>query len=139
MKRENWQRLTLETWTNENGEKSMHELTMTHLRKRRPPKTETLAFKVFKTLPKSGQSVQNTLKSVSRNQNQKNPKESEENGVEKRAWEPLNIPNPNKLANRSSYGRSPSQRGQCFLLSNFCTIFHFVILHLPFSVEIPNF
>ena len=38
-------------------------------------KTETLAFKFFKTLPKSGQSIQNTLKSVSKSQNQKNPEE----------------------------------------------------------------
>ena len=72
---------------------------MTHLRKRRPPKKETLAFKVFKTLLKAGQSVQNALKSVFRSQNQKNPKELEENGAEKRVREPLNIPNPDKPVN----------------------------------------
>ena len=60
---------------NENGEGFVLELIVTHLRKRRPPKMETLAFKVFKTLPKSEQSVQNALKSISRSLNQKNPKE----------------------------------------------------------------
>ena len=69
---------------NGNGERSVLELTMMHLWKRRPLQMETLTFKVFKTLSKSGQPVKNALKSVSRSQNQKNPKESEENGAEKK-------------------------------------------------------
>ena len=69
---------------NGNGERSVLELTMMHLWKRRPLQMETLTFKVFKTLSKSGQPVKNALKSVSKSQNQKNPKELKKNGAEKK-------------------------------------------------------
>ena len=82
----------MKPWVCENGEGTMLKLTMTGLWKRIPPITETLAFKVFKTLPKLSQLVQNALKSVSKSQNQKNPEETEENGIENEAQESLNIP-----------------------------------------------
>ena len=58
------------------------KLIVTHGRKRRRPKFETLASNLPKIQSKRLQSVQKALESVSRNQNQKTPKEMEENSGE---------------------------------------------------------
>ena len=58
-------------------------------RKRRWPKSETLASNLPKIQSKRLQSVQNALKSVSSSQNQRNPKEMEENSEEIEARESL--------------------------------------------------
>ena len=115
------------------------ELTVKHLRKRRPPKMETLAFKVFKTLPKSSQSVQNALKSISKSQNQKNPEESEEKGAEKRTRETLNIPKPRQTGRPVLIHSTVWSTRLMILTFQFLTLFYFVILFLHFLVEIPNF
>ena len=62
---------------------------MTRRKKRRQPKSKTLASNLPKIQSKRLQSVQNALKLVSRSQNQRNLKEMEENDAETEAWESL--------------------------------------------------
>ena len=61
------------------------KLIVTRKRKRRQPKSKTLAFNLLKIQSKRLQSVQNALKLVSRSQNQRNPKEMEENDAKTEA------------------------------------------------------
>ena len=62
---------------------------MTRGRRKIWSKTETLASNLPKNPIQSLQSVQTLLKTISRNQNQKNPKEMEENNGETEAGEPF--------------------------------------------------
>ena len=71
--------------------------TVTRGRKRRPPKSKTLASKLLKNPIQSLQSVQTSLKTVSKIQNQKNLEEMEDKNGETKAWESLKNPNPYEL------------------------------------------
>ena len=52
MKRRNWYKLIPETLTNINGEGSTLELAVMHERKRKRPKSETLASNIVNSHPK---------------------------------------------------------------------------------------
>ena len=56
----------------------MTKLVVTHEKRKKQPKSKTLAFKAFKSLPKSSQSVWNAPKSVLEAKTSKTPSRTEE-------------------------------------------------------------
>ena len=85
------------------------------------------------------QSIKNALKSVSRSQNQRNPKEMEENSAETEVRESLKTPNLDEPINRSWSVDCLVNAVNVLNIQIFVLFLIFLSFLLPFSIEIPNF
>ena len=120
---------------NENGNGSVLELIVMHWWKRKRPKMETLAFKVFKTLPKSNQLVRNALKLVSRSQNKKNPEEWRRTMQKKKYGSLLKFPT---LTNWSIGWGSINRLVNAVNDFDFPIFAHFFILWSPYPFQLNS-